>query len=142
MKQFHTARPPRNRSINHPPMITPRHPAGFEPCHHPTRHMGLDVLDLQQQGRSPSNMTNRTVYTKKLAVETSQMYLLRKTCFLTKALNSSRDCSCGPAVRVPATSGKPTDGGVSGAASQINTAEVRTMAKGTKKQARQPYTTR
>src|ERR1022692_1119221 len=70
------------------------------------------------------------------------MYLLQKTCCRTKALKSSSEPVSPAAICVPSTSGNPTDGGVSGSINQMTIATTTAMAAGTKKQSRQPATTR
>src|SRR5271170_1880792 len=75
------------------------------------------------------------VYTKKFAADNIQMYLFRNT---RDARNSL--CSAPPrasASSVPATSGNPTDGGVSGRNNHRQTAAASAMAAGTKKHNRQ-----
>src|ERR1039457_7397680 len=70
------------------------------------------------------------------------MYLFRNTACIRNALNSAPDSGGGSSVRVPSTSGSPTEGGVSGSVNHRPSAQVSAMPAGTKKQRRQPNGTR
>src|ERR1035441_8056434 len=70
------------------------------------------------------------------------MYLFRNTARIRKARNSALDSGAGSTVRVPSTSGKPTEGGVSGMANHKQRAQTSAMPAGTKKQSRQCIGTR
>src|ERR1700749_1983725 len=70
-------------------------------------------------------------------MESIQMYLLPKTFLPTKALKSSCFSSLSLGDSVPATSGKPTDGGVSGSMNQTIIATTIAIAAGMKKDIRQ-----
>src|ERR1035441_4168298 len=70
------------------------------------------------------------------------MYLFRNTARIRKALNSAPDSGSGSSVWVPSTSGKPTEGGVSGSVNHRQKAQLSAIPAGTKKQRRQCIGTR
>src|ERR1700722_19641721 len=70
-------------------------------------------------------------------MESSQIYLLPKTFLPTKALKSPAFSSLSFGDSVPATSGNPTDGGVSGNINQTTAAMMSAIAAGMKKDIRQ-----
>src|ERR1035437_1104814 len=71
-------------------------------------------------------------------METSQIALFRNTAFIRKARNSAIDSPAGIAFWVPSTSGRPTEGGVSGRANHRPTEQTSAMPAGAKKHMRHP----
>src|SRR5215510_7057691 len=75
-------------------------------------------------------------------METNQMYLFRNTCSTNVPIASPASRDVVGTARVPSTSGRPTDGGVSASVNQRKTKQTSAMIAGTKKQRRHPYVPR